>query len=594
MNTLHTLDYGILLLYCAVVLFICLRVARRNPGEQELFLAGRSLGAGVVGLSLFASNISSTTLIGLPGAAWETGIAVANYEWMAALVLVFTALFIVPIFIRSGITTVPELLERRFDGRLRKYLSGVTVFLSIALDTAGSLYAGALVLMLFFPGLSLTPTVVLIAVFAGLYTAAGGLRAVAYTDVLQAVILLLGSLILFMLVFAEFDYAWSNVTAALEPERLSLIRPLDDPALPWLGTLIGLPVLGFYYWTMNQYVSQRLLGARDVRAAGQGALIAAALKLLPLFLMVLPGAMAAVLLTDLERADQVFPMLIAEYAPVGLAGLLIAGLLGAIMSSVDSALNSASTLITVDFLKPKRPDLDSRQIARLGRWITITLMLLAAAWAPMIEHFPGLFAYLQQGFAYVTPPLVAVFLLGVFGRWLGASAALATLISGHTLSAGWFLATEAGLVNVHFTIVAGLLFMASLLLAVLWQQALHGRPLAKQLQAVDRRAAGTVPRSVTLVGVALVLVTAALVAVFRRGRTNTPATALLRRRRNRCFTLKPRFRVQRTDHALLSPGPDCCCRLGGVSLRDRATGRRHGNADRCRIPLFGGTAPAPA
>ncbi len=515
MNGLHALDYGILLLYGAIVIFICLRVAQRDPGEDELFLAGRTLGAGVVGLSLFASNISSTTLIGLPGAAWETGISVANYEWMAAVVLVFTAIFVVPIFIRSRVTTVPELLERRFDGRLRKYLSGVTVFLSIALDTAGSLYAGALVLMLFFPGLSLTPTVVLIAVFAGLYTAAGGLRAVAYTDVLQAVILLIGSTVLFVLVFAEFDYAWSNVTAALDTERLSLIRPLDDAAMPWLGTLIGLPVLGFYYWTMNQYVSQRLLGARSVQAAGQGALIAAALKLLPLFLMVLPGAMAAVLLTDLERADQVFPMLIAEYAPVGMAGLLLAGLLGAIMSSVDSALNSASTLITVDFIKPRRPQMGSRDVARTGRWITITLMLLAAAWAPMIDNFPGLFAYLQQGFAYVTPPLVAVFLLGLFHHRLAAPAALATLVSGHGISVVWFIGSQVGLLEVHFTIVAGVLFGISLLLAGVWQMLLGGAVAPEQLRQADRSGAGAAPRSITVGGIVLLLITAGIVLLFR-------------------------------------------------------------------------------
>ena len=485
MSALHLLDYAVLGIYVIVVIVVCLRAARRVPNADELFLAGRTLGAGVVGLSLFASNISSTTLIGLPGAAWESGISVANYEWMAALVLIFSLFFVVPVFIGSRIRTVPELLERRFDARMRKYLSGVTIFLSIALDTAGSLYAGALVLAMFFPTLSLAPTCALIAVFAGLYTAAGGLRAVAYTDVIQSIVLLAGSLLLFVMVFGEFNYSWSAVKAAVDPERLSLIRPLDDPALPWLGTIVGLPILGFYYWTMNQYVSQRLLGARDLTAAGRGALIAAALKLLPLFLMVLPGVMAIALFDDLERADLVFPRLVSEYAPIGVAGLILSGLLAAIMSSIDSALNSASTLITLDFVKPRRPAMDSRQMARMGRAFTLCLVAIAALWAPMIKTFPGLFAYLQQTFAYVTPPLVAVFLLGLFDRRIGARAALYATVTGHAVSAAWFVASQLGWATLHFTLVAGCLFGLTFGAAFVWQRVIGQMPSAAQLGAVD-------------------------------------------------------------------------------------------------------------
>ena len=512
MGALHAADYAVLVGYLVIVTVIGWRVTRRSPDADDLFLAGRSLGWGVVGLSLFASNISSTTLIGLPGAAWQSGISVANYEWMAALVLVFSAFFILPKLLRARVTTVPEWLERRFDPRLRRYLSAVSIFLSIVLDTAGSLYAGALVLMLFIPGLELGWTCAAMAIFAGLYTAAGGLRAVVYTDVLQTVVLLLGSLILCILVLGEFDYSWSRISSALDPDRLSLIRPLDDPALPWLGTLIGLPVLGFYYWTMNQYVAQRLLGARDVETATRGALLAAFLKLLPLFLMVLPGALAATLFSDLERADTVFPRLIAEYAPVGLSGLILAGLMAAIMSSVDSALNSASTLISVDFVRARRPTISPVALARVGRITTLTLMALAAIWAPMIDRFPGLFDYLQQGFAYVTPPLVAVFLLGRFWPGLTASAALRAVISGHGVSAVWFVATQLGWLEVHFTIVAGLLTGVSALAAVVWQALL---PPAVARAAVSD-VAGHAPQHRSLQGLALLLValTAAMVIAF--------------------------------------------------------------------------------
>lgn len=514
MGALHTLDYWVLAAYAAVLLAVCLRVTRRSPDGEELFLASRSLGAGVVGLSLFASNISSTTLVGLPGAAWSSGIAVANYEWMAALVLVFTAVFVTPTLLGNRLTTIPELLERRFDARLRKYLSAVSIFLSIVLDTAGSLYAGALVLAVFFPAIPPGGTIAALAVVAGLYTAAGGLRAVVYTDVLQSLVLLVGSAVLAILVFAEFDYSWAAVRAAVPADHLSLVRPLDDPALPWLGTLVGLPVLGFYYWTMNQYVSQRLLGARDMKAAGGGALLAAALKLLPLFMMVLPGAMAIALLPDLERSDEVFPRLLAEYAPAGLAGLVLAGLLAAIMSSVDSALNSASTLITVDFIQPRRPGLSPRALARIGRVLTLALMAVAALWAPMIDHFPGLFGYLQQAFAYVTPPLVAVFALAFLGRGIGPTAAFRAAACGHAISAAWFLATQLGWLQVHFTLVAGALFLLTLALAKAWQWTTGERPAPAALACMDQAMAPALPAWLRPGAIGVAVATGVVVVVF--------------------------------------------------------------------------------
>lgn len=515
MGSLHALDYVVLAAYVLVVIVVALRVSRASPDADELFLAGRSLGVGVVGLSLFASNISSTTMIGLPGAAWASGISVANYEWMAALVLAFTAVFVAPLLIRARVTTVPELLGRRFSPAMRTYLSAVTLFLSLVLDTAGSLYAGALVLKMFFPALQLAPTCAAIALFAGLYTAAGGLRAVAYTDVVQALVLLGGSLLLAVLVFGEFGYSWSAVVDRVDPAKLSLIRPLDDPALPWLGTLIGLPILGFYYWTMNQYVSQRLLGARDARTAGRGALLAAALKLLPLFLMVLPGVMATALYSDLARPDTVFPRLVADYAPVGVAGLILAALLAAIMSSVDSTLNSASTLIIVDFVQPHRPTLETHRLALLGRVCVFVLVALAAIWAPMIDRFPGLFAYLQQTFAYVTPPLVAVFLLGLYTR-IGARAALYGTLSGHAVSAVAFAGSLAGWHAVHFTIVAGLLFAVTVVACGIWHLGLGARDgVADDRLAARVRAAPAAGADIRLGAAALVAATAVMVWLFR-------------------------------------------------------------------------------
>lgn len=260
-------DWAVIAAYLVIVLLIGAWAARgAGTSGEDLFLAGRSLGVVTVGLSLFASNISSTTLIGVAGAAYGSGISVAHYELMAALVLVFMAVVTIPVFLRARVTTIPQYLERRFGPRhgptVCRYISALTIFLSIFVDTAGSVYAGVLVLQVLVPGVPFLPACIALAAFAGLYTAAGGLRAVVYTDVLQALVLLAGAGVIGYQVFAQFDFSWAAASASVPADHLSLVRPLDDPDLPWLGVVLGLPVLGFYYWGANQYIMQRVLGAR--------------------------------------------------------------------------------------------------------------------------------------------------------------------------------------------------------------------------------------------------------------------------------------------------------------------------------------------
>ena len=467
----HPIDLAIIAAYFAVVIAIGVWVSRQTKSGDDLFLAGRTLGVGVIGFSLFASNISAQTLIGLAGDAYNNGIAVSAYEWMAALILVFTAIFVLPFYMRTKISTVPEFMARRFDGRVRLYLSVITILLSIVIDTAGGLYAGALVLdRLFYPGEGgehLYPFVIGLALFAGIYTAAGGLKAVVLTDVLQAVILIFGSAALAVIVFGKFDFSWAKATAALPDGHLKLIKPIDDPGLPWPGLIIGVPLLGFYYWTMNQYIIQRALGAKNLDAARRGAMLGGALKLLPLFIMVLPAAFAFTLLPDIGNADQVFPTLVTDLLPVGLTGLVLAGLIAAIMSSVDSTLNSASTLVTLDFIKPRKPDLTPQQTARVGRICTFAFMAVAAAWAPQIANFPGLWNYIQATFAYVTTPLVGVFLVGLFWAGAHARAGFWALVVGHATAALLFvLGPVLGVLGIHFTIMAGILAAYSAIVLV--------------------------------------------------------------------------------------------------------------------------------
>lgn len=513
------LDYLTIGLYFSVTAAIGLWSARGHATVDELFLAGRTLGPLAVGFSLYAANVSSDTLIGLPGAAYATGISVANYEWMAGLVLIFTAIFVLPVILRARVTTMPEFMERRFDARLRRYLSAVTLLLSVVLDVASSLYAGSVVVLTFVPGVALWQMCLVVAAFTAAYTAAGGLRAVVRTDVMQALVLLVGSAALTVAVFGHFDYSWANVRAEVAPEKLRLLEPLSGAGVPWLGTLIGLPVAGFYYWTMNQYVIQRQLGARDLPAASRAAVIAALLKLLNLFFMVLPGAMAIVLIPALAHPDAVFPELVARFVPAGLKGLIIAGLLAALMSSVSAILNSAATLITVDFIRPRRPGLDDPQLARIGRLLTLAIAALAAVWAPMIREFHGLFAYMQQLFGYVASPLVAVFLIGLWDRRVGTRAALRGLVTGHVFSAVLFALRQSGLLPIHFTIIAGIVCAATAIFVYGWLGVLG---LRGRLDVTDARAAVIARRGLAVVPVDVrvgagfvVLAIIALLVVFR-------------------------------------------------------------------------------
>lgn len=454
------LDLGIIAVYFAAVVAIGVIVARRTHSGDDLFLAGRSLGWGAVGLSLFASNISSSTLVGLMGDAYRTGLAPSAYEWMAGLLLLFGAFTFFPFFLRSGVSTIPEFLEKRFNVYLRKYFSAITIFLSVIVDTAAGLYAGSLVAQVFMPELNLTVFIVALAIVGGLYTAAGGLAAVVYTDVLQAIVLIIGTSAIAVITFAQFDFSWSAATQALPDNHLSIVQPMSDDVLPWPGLILGVPVLGFYYWILNQYIVQRVLGAKDITHARRGAVLAGLLKLSPLFIMMLPGAFAVTLLPDIEAPDKVFPTLVREYLPVGLTGLVLAGLLSAILSSVDSALNSASTLLTLDFIEPMRKRrLTPEEGRRYGTTATLFFMVVAAVWAPTIKNFPGLFSYIQSMFAYIVSPIVAIFLAGFFWTRGNGQGALAALISGHVVAAVIFVCIQLDVFALHFLYVSSLLFL---------------------------------------------------------------------------------------------------------------------------------------
>ena len=459
-------DIWVLGTYFAVIVLIGVWVSQRTRSGEDLFLAGRTLGWGAIGVSLFASNISSTTLIGLAGAAYSSGIAVSAYEWAAGIPLIVLAFVFAPLYFRSRVTTIPEYLEKRFDRPVRLYFSGITVALTIIVDTAGGLYAGAVVTQTFFPDIEIWQTCVVLGVFAGLYTAAGGLKAVVYTDVLQAVVLIVGTSAMTYIMFSEIGFSWQAVREAIPDEdQLSLILPIGNDMLPWPGLIVGVPLLGFWYWVTNQYIVQRVLGAKSLAHAQWGALLGGFLKLLPMFIMVLPGAMAVALIPDLPNPDMVFPTLTATVLPAGLTGLVLAGLIAAIMSSVDSTLNSSSTLIVHDFLRVDDRDIDPDTIGRMGRITTLTLMVVAVVWAPLIAQFGGLWSYLQQAFSILVPPVVAVFLLGALSRRISSQGALLAMAFGHAIGLGLFVLTQLGIWPLHFTINVGIMTAVSMVIA---------------------------------------------------------------------------------------------------------------------------------
>ena len=522
--SLTTLDLGLIAAYFALVLFIGIRVGRGHRDAEDYFLAGRRMAWPLVGISLFASNISSTTLIGLSGDAYATGISVFNYEWMASVILVFFAIFLIPVYLQSRVYTMPEFLERRFDARSRYYFSGLTLVGNILIDTAGALYAGGLLLKLIVPEVELWLIILVLSLCAGAYTVLGGLKAVIYTDAIQTTLILTGALAVTWLAWREAG-GLAPAAAVTPPEMLSLLRPMDDPAMPWTGLLFGVPVLGFYFWCTNQFMVQRVLSARDEQNGRYGLLLAAALKLPVLFIMVYPGTLARVLYPDLDNPDLVYPTLLFDLLPAGLTGLVVAGVLAALMSSIDSTLNSASTLVTMDFVRKARPALNSHQLMIVGRVTAFCFMLLAAAWAPFIERFDSLFRYLQSVLAFIAPPVVVVFLLGVLWRGMTARAAFTSLMAGLALAVAMLTGQLLGVVTLHFLHIAGLLFAACLALAVVVSVAAPAPPSAAQIRVTWSRrrfraevaAQGRLPwyRNYLVLSALLLAVTAVLVFIHR-------------------------------------------------------------------------------
>ena len=457
---MQILDWIIVGIYFLGLVAIVRWSAKKITDTSDYFLAGRHAGWFVIGASLFASNIGSEHIVGLAGNGASSGMAMAHWE-LHAWIMVLLAWVFVPFYYRSGVFTMPEFLERRFDSKTRWVLSIVSLLAYVFTKVSVTVYAGALVFMTLLPDTFGTPenafwvgafaTVIL----TGIYTVFGGLRAVLYTEVAQTIVLLLGSFFITWFGLQELG-GWSELQkiASESKENFALWRPLVQPDVPWwkngdfpwLGILIASPVIGIWYWCTDQYIVQRTLASKNLTEARRGAIFGGFLKVWPVMIFLVPGMIGwalhqkGVIAIPLQESgeidgDQVFATMVASLLPVGLRGLVVAGLMSALMSSLASLFNSCATLFTKDIYEKIRPDQTETHYVHVGRIATVVVVIAGLIWIPIMNEMAGggIYKYLQNVQGYLAPPITAVFLLGLFWRRVNATGAFWGLVIGFIL-----------------------------------------------------------------------------------------------------------------------------------------------------------------
>ena len=498
MSSLSTLDWFVIAAYFGVLLALVASVTRRQQTSTDYFLAGRNVGFFAIGASIFASNIGSEHIVGLAGQGASTGLAMAHYELHAWIVVLLAWVF-VPFYYQAGVFTMPEFLERRFGPKPRWILSLVSLAAYVLTKVSVTVYAGAIIFRTLLPDTFGSPDAafwvgaVVTVLLTGLYTVAGGLRAVLYTDSVQALVLILGSAAITWFGLQQLG-GWGELQsfAAANVADYALWRPLSDPEFPWLGILVASPIVGIWYWCTDQYIVQRTLAAKNLTAARRGALWGAFLKVWPVFIFLVPGLIGAAL-TDrgmlqipVDAAgnlvgDQVFPTMVVSLLPAGLRGLVVAGLLAALMSSLSSLFNSTATLFTVDVYEKLRPGASEQRIVTVGRLATGVVIVLGLIWIPIMPTVSegGLYQYLQNVQSYLAPPITAVFLLGLFNQRINSRGAVWGMGLGFVLGMGKLLlqavfgagkienpAFLAAIADFNFLYFSGVLFLISIAVIV--------------------------------------------------------------------------------------------------------------------------------
>jgi SSS family solute:Na+ symporter len=431
------LDNVIIAAYFIVVFAIGFYHSRKERTSKDYFLAGSNVGWVAVGASLFATNISSEHFIGLAGSGASSGFAVGCYEWSASFCLFILGWLFVPHYLKSKVFTMPEFLERRFNAQCRWYLTVISLLAYVFTKISVSLFAGGILIREVF-GWDYMTSAVLLVIATGVYTVSGGLAAVIYTDLFQAVLLVAGAIVLTVLGLDKAG-GFEGLRAALPSDYFHMIKPIDDPSYPWLGTTLGTLILGIWYWCTDQVIVQKALSAKGIEDARKGTFFCAALKVLPVFILVLPGLCAKAIWPNEVTGDNAYPLLVTRLLPPGLTGLMVAALLAALMSSLSSVFNSCSTLITMDIYKKINPQASEARLVSVGRWVTGAVVVISIAWIPLIRGLNNeVYQYLQSVQAYVGAPITAVFLTGILWRGATGRAAFTTLIVGGVLGFGRF------------------------------------------------------------------------------------------------------------------------------------------------------------
>lgn len=487
---METLDWVVIGLYFALLFGVAWWVILKGEDSAEdYFLAGRNLSWFVVGASIFASNIGSEHLVGLAGSGATDGVALAHYELHAWCLLVL-GWVLAPFYMRSKVFTMPEFLERRYNGAARTLLSLISLFAYVLTKIAVGIFAGGIVFRTLLPEVSLGPLdsfwvgSILVLVLTGTYTVLGGLRAVAYTEALQSFVLIFGSMLvtffgLSALGEGSVAAGWAKLREIAGSEMFNLWKPIVPEGVegtwapvrelsasgevvreawyfnsnyPWIAMLFCAPVIGLWYWCTDQYIVQRMLGAQDETEARRGTIFASGLKLLPVFIFIIPGmiafalaksGIAADLQADLidpatgevirSNAQAAFPLLVQHVLPAGIRGIVVAGLLAALMSSLAGVLNATATLFTMDFYSRLHKGVSQHRLVWIGRIATSILVLIGIAWIPVIQGARGLYDYLQGVQAYLAPPIFVVFFFGVFFKRMNSAGCLVSLAVGFSM-----------------------------------------------------------------------------------------------------------------------------------------------------------------
>ncbi len=480
MSGLEALDWIAIGAYFGLLLIVAWWVILRSRDTAaDYFLAGRNLGWWVVGASIFASNIGSEHLVGLAGSGCTDGVAMAHYELHAWCLLILAWVF-VPFYARSKVFTMPEFLERRFSPTNRWVLSIISLVGYILTKIAVAVFAGGIVFRTLLPELQLDLGFVvmdsfwigsfLVIILTGIYTVLGGLRAVVYTDAVQTVVLVVGSALVTIFGLKALG-GWGQLREVCGSDMFNLWKPLIpagmegtwEPVMsetkiawyfngnyPWLGMLFCAPIIGLWYWCTDQYIVQRALGAPNEQEARRGSIWAAFLKLLPVFIFIIPGMICFALaksgkivelqeslytagVLDTEKSQAAFPLLVKHVLPAGVRGLVVAGLLAALMSSLSSVFNASSTLFTMDFYSKLKPGVSQHKLVWMGRIATTVMVIIGLFWVPVIQGARGLYHYLQSVQGYLAPPIFVVFFLGIFSKRLNSKGCLAALVIGFIL-----------------------------------------------------------------------------------------------------------------------------------------------------------------